>query len=188
MTPIIFTPTVKTLLEEFTDVFPDDLPRGLPLQRSHDIKIELQPDASPIKKGLYRLSGELKKQLHDLLEKGFIQPSTSLLGAPILLVNKENGGFRLCVDYRALNNVTIKNSYPRPRIYDIFDQLTSAKFFTKIDLRSSSHQIRLDKDTIPETALRTRYRHFEFTFLSFGLSHARPHSWPHERRLPYAPG
>ena len=175
-TPSISIPRVKTLLEEFADVFPDDLPKGLPPQRSHDFKIELQPNAAPIKKGLYRLSAketeELKKQLHDLLEKGFIQPSTSPWGAPILFVNKKDGGFRLCVDYRALNKVTIKNSYPLPRIDDIFDQLTSAKFFTKIDLRSGYHQIRLDKDAIPKTAFRTRYGLFEFTVLPFGLSNA----------------
>jgi hypothetical protein len=92
MTPTVFTPTVKALIEEFPDVFPDDLPKGLPPQRSHDFKIDLQPDASPIKKGLYRLSAketeELKNQLHDLLEKGFIQPSTSPWGAPILFVKK----------------------------------------------------------------------------------------------------
>jgi hypothetical protein len=133
----------------------------LPPQRSHDFKIELQPDTAPIKKGLYRLSAketeELKKQLHDLLEKGFIQPSTSTWGAPILFVNKKDVGFRLCVDYRDLNKVTIKNSYPLPRIDDIFYQLTSAKFFTKIDLRSGYHQTRLYKDSIPKTAFRTRY-------------------------------
>jgi hypothetical protein len=110
--------------------------------------------------------------LHDLLEKGFIQPSTSPWGAPIIFVNKKDGGFRLCVDYRALNKVTIKKSYPLPRIDDIFDQLTSAKFFTKIDLLSGYHQIRLDKDAIPKTAFRTRYGLFEFTVLPFGLSNA----------------
>jgi RNase H-like domain found in reverse transcriptase/Reverse transcriptase (RNA-dependent DNA polymerase)/Integrase zinc binding domain/Retroviral aspartyl protease/Chromo (CHRromatin Organisation MOdifier) domain len=169
-------PQVKTILDEFADVFPDDLPKGLPPQRSHDFKIELQPDALPIKKGLYRLSAketeELKKQLHDLLEKGFIQPSLSPWGAPILFVNKKDGGFRLCVDYRALNKVTIKNSYPLPRMDEIFDRLTSAKFFTKIDLRSGYHQIRLDKDAIPKTAFRTRYGLFEFTVLPFGLTNA----------------
>jgi hypothetical protein len=110
--------------------------------------------------------------LHELLEKGFIQPSTCTWGAPILFVNKKDGGFRLCVDYRALNKVTIKNSYPLPRIDDIFDQLTSAKFFTKIDLRSDYHQIGLDKDAIPKRAFRTRYGLFEFTVHPFGLSNA----------------
>jgi Reverse transcriptase (RNA-dependent DNA polymerase) len=87
-------------------------------------------------------------------------------------VNKTDGGFRLCVDYRALNKVTIKNSYPLPRIDKIFDRLTSAKFFSKIDLRSGYHQIRLDKDAIPKTAFRTHYGLFEFTVLPFGLSNA----------------
>jgi hypothetical protein len=147
--------------------YPKDCrPRGL-----ITLKMELQPDASPIKKGLYRLyvkeTEELKRQLHDLLEKGFIQPSTSPWVAFILFVNKKDGGFQLCVDYRALNKVTTKNGYTLPRIDDIFDQLTSAKFFTKIDLRSGYHQIRLDKDAIPKTAFRTRYGLFEFTVLPF---------------------
>jgi hypothetical protein len=96
-----------------------------------------------------------------------MQPSTSPWGAPILFVNKKDGGFRLRVDYRALNKVTIKNGYPLPRIDDIFDQLTSAKLFTKIDLRSGYNQIMLDKEAIPKTAFLTRDRLFEFTFLPF---------------------
>jgi hypothetical protein len=107
-----------------------------------------------------------------LLEKGFIQPSSSPWGALILFVHKKDGIFRLCVDYRALNRVSFKNSYPLPRIDEIFDRLTSAKFFSKIDLRSGYHQIRLDKDAIPKTAFRTRYGLFEFTVLPFGLSNA----------------
>ena len=169
-------PQIKEILEEFKDVFPNELPNGLPPARSQDFKIELVPDAAPIKKGLYRLSTketeELRSQLHDLLEKGFIQPSSSPWGSPILFVNKKDGGFRLCVDYRALNKVTVKNSYPLPRIDDIFDQLTGAKFFSKIDLRSGYHQIRLHKDSIPKTAFRTRYGLFEFTVLPFGLTNA----------------
>jgi hypothetical protein len=124
-------------------------------------------------KSLYRLSSnKTEEQLHDLLEKGFIQPSTRPWGAHILFVNKKDGGFRLCIDYRALNKVTIKNGYPLPRSCDKFDQLTSAKFFTKIDLRLGYHQIRLDKDAIPKTAFRTRYGLYEFTVLLFGLSNA----------------
>ena len=169
-------PKVKDIIEEFKDVFPDELPKGLPPSRSHDFKIELTPGAEPIKKGLYRLSTketeELKSQIQDLLEKGFIQPSSSPWGAPILFVNKNDGGFRLCVDYRALNKVTIKNSYPLPRIDYIFDRLMGAKFFTKIDLRSGYHQIRLDPESIPKTAFRTRYGLFEFTVLPFGLTNA----------------
>jgi hypothetical protein len=148
----------------------------LPPQRSHDFIIDLQPDASPIKKGftacLQRKQKHSKNNLHNLLEKGFIQPRTSPWGAPILFVNKKDEGFRLCVDYRALNKVTITSSYPLPRIDDIFDQLTSAKIYTKIDLRFGYHQIRLDKDAIPKTAFRTRYGLFEFTVLPFGLSNA----------------
>jgi hypothetical protein len=158
-------------LEEFKDVFPDELPNSLPPTRSRDFKIELVPGAAPIKKGLYRLSKketeELRYQLHDLLEKGFIQPSSSPWGSPILFLNKKDGGIRLCVDYRASNKVTVKNSYPLPRIEDIFDQLTGAKFFSKIDLRSGYHQIRLHKDSIPKkhSELATDY-----SSLSYSLS------------------
>ena len=101
-----------------------------------------------------------------------MQPSSSPWVSPILVLNNKDGGFRLCVDYRALNKVTVKNSYPLPRIDDIFDQLTGAKFFSKIDLRSGYHQIRLHKDSIPNTAFRTRYGLFEFTVLPFGLTNA----------------
>jgi hypothetical protein len=167
---------VEKLLDEFSDVFPEDLPKGLPPRRSHDFKIELHPGITPIKKGLYRLSPseteELRNQLNELTEKGFIQPSSSPWGAPILFVNKKDGGFRMCVDYRALNKATIKNSYPLPRIDDIFDRLVGAKFFSKIDLRSGYHQIRLEPDAIPKTAFRTRYGLFEFTVLPFGLTNA----------------
>jgi Reverse transcriptase (RNA-dependent DNA polymerase) len=163
-------------LEELKDVFPEELSNVLPPTRSQDFKIELVPGAAPIKKGLYRLSTketeELRSQLHDLLEKGFIQPSSRIWGSPILFVNKKDGGSCLCVDYRALNNVTVKNSYPLPRITDIFDQLTGAKFFSKIDLRSEYHQIRLHKDSIPKTAFRTRYGLLEFTALPYGLTNA----------------
>jgi hypothetical protein len=115
-------PQIKEILEEFKDVFPDELPNCLPTTRSQDFKIELVPGATSIKKCLYRLSTketeELRSQLHDLLEKGFIQPRSCPWGSPIIFANMKDGGFRLCVDYRALNKVTVKNSYPLPRIDD----------------------------------------------------------------------
>ena len=167
---------IQKILDSFRDVFPQDLPAGLPPARKHDFQISLIPDATPQKRGLYRLSekeqNELRAQISELLRKGFIQPSSSPWGAPILFVSKKDGSFRMCVDYRALNKLTVKNSYPLPRIDDIFDQLRNAKFFSKIDLRSGYHQIRLSNDAIPLTAFRTKYGLFEFTVLPFGLTNA----------------
>ena len=114
---------------------------------------------------------ELKKQLTELEEQGF-KPSTSPWGALVLSVPKKDGSLRMCVDYRALNRLTVKNSYPLPRIGDIFDQLSGSKYFTKIDLRQGYHQIRLSESSIPLTAFRTRYGHYEFSVLPFGLANA----------------
>ena len=172
----IAQPEIQELIKEYKDVFPEKLPSGLPPKRSCEFHIDLKTDAQPQKKGLYRMSpGELKElkvQLEDLVEHGFIRPSTSPWGAPVLFVNKKDGALRMCVDYRALNRFTIKNSYPLPRIDDIFDQLDGANYFTKIDLRSGYHQIRLDESSIPLTAFRTRYGHYEFLVLPFGLTNA----------------
>lgn len=166
----------QDLLNEFGDVFPDDLPCGLPPERIQDFRIVLQPLATPQKRPLYKMSQketeELKRQLAELLEKGFIRPSTSPWGAPVLFVSKKDGSMRMCVDYRALNNLTIKNSYPLPRLDDIFDKLRNAQYFSKIDLRSGYHQIRLEEKSIPFTAFRTRYGLFEFLVLPFGLTNA----------------
>ncbi|XP_074277642.1 uncharacterized protein LOC141601274 [Silene latifolia] len=99
---------------------------------------------------------ELKKQLEELLDKGYVRPSVSPWGAPVLFVKKKDGSMRLCIDYRELNNVTIKNRYPLPRIDDLFDQLSGAGIFSKIDLRSGYHQLRIKNEDIPKTAFRTR--------------------------------
>jgi len=167
---------LKSLLKEFDDVFPKDLPSGLPPARSVDHKIELIPESTLPSRPTYRLSqpemDELKNQLEDYLNKGFIQPSKSPFGAPVLFVKKKDGSFRMCMDYRALNKITIKNKYPLPRIDDLLDRLNGAKIFSKIDLRSGYHQIRIAEEDIQKTAFRTRYGHFEFKVLPFGLTNA----------------
>ena len=115
---------------------------------------------------------ELKEQLKDLIDKGFIKPSISPWGAPILFVKKKDGSLKMCIDYRQLNNVTIKNNYPIPRIDDLFDQLQGASHFSKIDIRSGYHHLRVRHSDIPKTTFKTRYGHYEFVVMSFGLTNA----------------
>jgi hypothetical protein len=133
--------TIKVVLE-FPDVFPKDL-LGMPPERKVEFAIELLPGNTPIYKRAYRVSGselvELKKQIDELSEKGYIRPSTSPWAAPILFMEKKDGTRRMCIDYRALNEVTIKNKYPLPRIKDLFDQMRGASVFSKIDLRLGYH-------------------------------------------------
>ncbi|WVZ76052.1 hypothetical protein U9M48_024054 [Paspalum notatum var. saurae] len=160
---------------EYPDVFPADLPR-LPPDRAVEFAINLVPGTAPIAKAPYRMSGkeydELKKQLDELLEKGLIRCSVSPWGAPVLFVKKRDGTMRLCIDYRELNADTIKNKCPMPRIDDLLDQMKGAKHFSKIDLRSGYHQIKIREEDIPKTAFVTRYGHHEFTVVSFGLTNA----------------
>jgi len=166
----------KALIQEFSDVFPTELPNELPPERSVDHSIDLFPGSEPPFKATYRLSypemDELKKQLAELSTKGFIRPSTSPFGAPVLFVHKKEGTLRLCVDYRALNKITIKNRYPLPRIEELMDRLCGAKYFSKIDLYSGYHQIRIKDTDIHKTAFRIRYGHYEFLVLPFGLTNA----------------
>ncbi|KAL0347942.1 UNVERIFIED_CONTAM: Transposon Ty3-G Gag-Pol polyprotein [Sesamum angustifolium] len=163
------------VVREFPDVFPDELP-GLPPHREVDFEIETIPGAAPISIAPYRMapSGlkELKKQLEELLDKGFIRPSISPWGALVLFVKKKNGSMRLCVDYRQLNRITIKNKYPLPRIDDLLDRLKSATVLFKIDLRSEYWQLRIEERSIPKIAFRTRYGHYEFVVMPFGLTNA----------------
>lgn len=166
----------RRLVAEYRDVFPDDLPPGLPPAREVDHKIELIPGSSPPSRPTYRMSAteleELKKQLEELTKSGFIQPSKSPFGAPVLFVKKKDGTMRMCVDYRALNNITIKNKYSLPHVDELFDRLHDAECFSKIDLRSGYHQIRIDPSDVSKTAFRTRYGHYEFLVLPFGLTNA----------------
>ncbi|KAL4035127.1 hypothetical protein IC575_003802 [Cucumis melo] len=165
----------EPVVREYPDVFPDELP-GLPPPREVDFAIELEPGTTPISRAPYRMAPaelkELKVQLQELLDKGFIRPSVSPWGAPVLFVKKKDGSMRLCIDYRELNKVTVKNHYPLPRIDDLFDQLQGATVFSKIDLRSGYHQLRIRDGDIPKTAFRSRYGHYEFVVMSFGLTNA----------------
>ena len=159
-------------LSEFRDIFPEELTQ-LPPSREVDHEIEVIPGSSPVSRRPYKMSLpeaiELKEQLRQLLEKGFIKPSNSPWGAPVLFQKKKDGTLWLCIDYRGLNLVTVKNKYPIPRIDELLDRLYGAKIFSKLDLRSGYYQIRIKEQDIPKTAFNTRYGHYEFTVMSFGL-------------------
>ncbi|KAL0541388.1 hypothetical protein IC582_021430 [Cucumis melo] len=165
----------EPVVRDYPDVFPEELP-GLPPHREVEFAIELEPGTVPISRAPYRMAPaelkELKVQLQELLDKGFIRPSVSPWGAPVLFVKKKDGSMRLCIDYRELNKVTVKNRYPLPRIDDLFDQLQGATVFSKIDLRSGYHQLRIKDEDVPKTAFRSRYGHYEFIVMSFGLMNA----------------
>ncbi|GJR75000.1 putative nucleotidyltransferase, ribonuclease H [Tanacetum coccineum] len=163
------------VVREFPEVFPEDLP-GLPLVRQVEFQINLILGATPVARAPYRLAPsemqELSNQLQELADRGFIRPSTLPWGAPILFVKIKDGSFRMCIDYRELNKLTVKNRYPLPRIDDLFDQLQGSSVYSKIDLRSGYHQLRVRDEDIPKTAFRTRYRHYEFQVMPFGLTNA----------------
>ncbi|GJV69155.1 putative reverse transcriptase domain-containing protein [Tanacetum coccineum] len=147
------------IVRDFPEVFPEDLP-GLPPARPVEFQIDLIPGAAPVARAPYRLAPsemkELSEQLQELSDKGFIRPSSSPWGAPVLFVKKKDGSFRMCIDYRELNKLTVKNRYPLPRIDDLFDQLQGSSIYSKIDLRSGYHQLRVREQDVPKTAFRTR--------------------------------
>jgi hypothetical protein len=163
------------IVREYPDVFPEELP-GMPPVRDIEFLIDLMPGAGPISKRPYKMDveelKELKKQLGEQLEKGFIRRSSSSWGAPVLFVEKKDKSQRLCMDYRSLNEVTIKNKYPLPVINDLFDQLKGACVFSKIDLRSGYFQLKIWEQDIPKTAFTTRYGLYEYTVMPFGLTNA----------------
>nr|GFB64955.1 retrotransposon protein, putative, Ty3-gypsy subclass [Tanacetum cinerariifolium] len=150
------------IVSEFPDVFPDELP-GIPPVCEVEFSIELILGAEPISKTPYRMAPieikDLKDQLQEFLERGFIRPSVSPWGAPVLFVKKKDGSMRLCIDYRELNKITIRNRYPLPQIDDLFDQLQGAMQFSKIDLRSGYHQLQVKEQDISKIAFRTHYGH-----------------------------
>ncbi|GJR95733.1 putative reverse transcriptase domain-containing protein, partial [Tanacetum coccineum] len=162
-------------VRDFPEVFPEDLP-GLPPIRQVEFQIDLVPGAAPIAQAPYRLAPsemeELSAQLQELSDKGFIRPSSSPWGAPVLFVKKKDVSFRMCIDYRELNKLTVKNRYPLLRIDDLFDQLQGSSVYSKIDLRSGYHQLRVRDKDIPKMAFRTRYSHYEFQVMPFELTNA----------------
>jgi hypothetical protein len=164
----------------FPDVFPEELP-GMPPDREVEFVIDLLPGTAPFSKRPYRMSveelKELKKQLTELQESGYIRSNSSPWGAPVLFVQKKDGSQRMCVDYRSLNDVTVKNKYPLPRIEDLFDQMRGARVFSKIDLRTSYHQMKIRPSDIPKMDFSTRYGLYEFIVMSFGLTNAPAILW-----------
>jgi len=169
-----FQGQLKVLLEKYKDVMTDDLPKRLPPQRPIDHRIELSNETAYPFKSTYRLSivemQALKTIISDMLEKKWIRPSTSPYGAPVMLVSKKDGKYRMVVDYRQLNNLTIKNRYPLPRQDEMMAQLHGAKIFSKLDLKSGYYQIRMHPKDIHKTAFNTRWGHYEFMVLPQGLT------------------
>jgi hypothetical protein len=167
------------VVQEYPDVFLEALP-GMPPDRDIELLIELLPGTPHISKSSYRMPvnelAELKKQLAEPQAKGFICPSSSPWEAPVLFVEKKDGTQRMCINYRSLNEVTIKNKYPLPQIEDLFDQMKGASVFSKIDLRSGYHQLKIRESDIPKTTFRTRYGLYEYTVMSFGMKTRQPTS------------
>jgi hypothetical protein len=159
----------------YPDVFAE-IAIGLPPDQEIEFTIDLMPGAQPIHKASYRMAPfelkELKIQLEDLVDWGFIRPSVSPWGAPVLFVKKKDGSLQLRIDYHELNRVTIKNKYPMPRIDDHFEQLKEATVFSKINLQSGYHQLKVKEADIPKTTIRTCYGHYEFLVMPFGMTNA----------------
>nr|GEX57529.1 putative reverse transcriptase domain-containing protein [Tanacetum cinerariifolium] len=161
------------IVREFLEAFPEDL-LGLPPIRQVEFQIDLISGVAPVAQTPYRLAPlemhELYDQLQELADRGFIRPSTSPWGAPVLFVKKKDGYFRMCIDYQELNKLTLKNRYPLPMIDDLFDHLQGLSVYSKINLRSGYHQLRVRDEDIPKTAFRTRYKQYEFQVMQFGLT------------------
>ena len=168
---------MSKLLQEFQDIFTDDIPNEMPPSRGpNDHSIELLPGSSPPNKPPYRVSQaqqeEIRRQVDELMSKGMIRNSSSPFCSPILLVHKKDGTYRMCVDYRALNRITIKNRFPVPRVEDLFDKLQGAIYVSRIDLKSGYHQIRIVLKDIHKTTFCTTFGLFEYLVMPFGLTNA----------------
>ena len=168
------SPPIKALIQEFQDVFSPI--SELPPVRDTGHTIPLEPNTKPPFRPMYRLSPkeleEVERQVKELLQHGLIEPSSSPFGASVLFVAKKDGSLRMCIDYRALNKITVKNKYPLPRIDQLLDALSGAQLFTSLDLQSGYHQIRITEEDVAKTAFRTPFGHYQFKVLSFGLTNA----------------
>ena len=169
-------PDLKAMFRDYDDLFPDDLPARLPPERSVDHEIRLEEGSSPPSRPAYRLPRpemeELKKQLTELLKKGFVEPSKSPFGAPVFFVKKADGSLRMVCDWRELNKITVKNKACLPNVDDLFDTVQGARYFTKLDLRSGYNQIRIQAEDVPKTAINTPFGHYQFRVMGFGLTNA----------------
>lgn len=167
---------LSKIFQEYADVFPEKLPRGKPADREVTHEIRIEEGSKPQSRPPYKLSpaerDEVEAQIADLLSQGFIRPSCSPYGAPVLFVPKKDGRWRMCIDYRALNKQTIKDRYPLPRVDELLDRLGGNKYFTKLDLASGYHQIAMKNNSVERTAFRTHMGHYEFLVMPFGLTNA----------------
>nr|GFC62781.1 putative reverse transcriptase domain-containing protein [Tanacetum cinerariifolium] len=163
------------IVQDFPEVFPEDF-SGIPPTRQVEFQIDLIPGTAPVARAPYRLAPskmkELSDQLKELFDKGFIRPSSSPWGALILFVKKKDGSFQMCIDYQELNKLTVKNRHPLSRIDALFDQLPRSSVYSKIDMRSGYHQLRIQEEDISKIAFRTQYGHYEFQVMPFGLTNA----------------
>ncbi|MCV6575237.1 MAG: dUTP diphosphatase, partial [Cohaesibacter sp.] len=174
--PVVYQEKLEEIIQEYRDIFPEQLPKGIPPVRVVEHSINVEPGSKPSYRPPYRLGpaeqDELEEQIRDLLAQGFIQPSCSPYGAPVLFVPKKDGRWRMCVDYRALNKQTIKDRYPLPRIDLLLDRLGQAKVFSKLDLAQGYHQIAMAQDSIEKTAFCTNLGQWEYLVMPFGLCNA----------------
>ncbi|GKF30911.1 putative reverse transcriptase domain-containing protein, partial [Tanacetum coccineum] len=169
---IISCSIAQEYLSKGCDVFLAHVTTKEAKDKSGEKQLEDMPIIKDFPEVFLKTCRELAKQLQELSDKGFIRPISSPWGAPVLFVKKKDGSFRMCIDYRELNKLTVKNRYPLPRIDDLFDQLQGSSVYSKIDLRSGYHQLRVREEDIPKTAFRTRYGHYEFQVMPFGLTNA----------------